>query len=244
MDRGAWRATVHRVAKSRTQLKQPSTRAQLHGEVKTTRTQEKPNHGPVDTIAPVGESHFCLMSKSVPRRRRKQRVEGAHPKSPRQSEWAPYPCISKWIKGKEELFTEQWHESWVPLLPSDAKKRSSPFIPRNLSVSPNQSIGFSLFHSHRFSRVHELEQVLISEHLLLFPRLDPVLTFPPFERRIQQLGTNPAQTDSESRGTHVSSWTESLRTMPILRLILDSLSGHSLRTSFLMSLCLLKSPQD
>lgn len=35
---------------------------------------EKPNHGPVDTIAPVRESHFCLMSKSVPRRRT-QRVE-------------------------------------------------------------------------------------------------------------------------------------------------------------------------
>ena len=57
------------------------------------------------------------------------------------------------------------------------------YIPRNLSISPNQSV--SLFHLHPFSRVHELEQVLISEHLLLFPRLDPVLTFPPFQRMIQ-----------------------------------------------------------
>ena len=97
------------------------------GKVKTTRTQEKPNHGPVDTIAPVGESHFCTNVKISTKKKEKAKgVEGAHLKSPRQSEWAPYPCVSEWIKGKEELFTEQWHEAWVLLLPSDAKKRSFP----------------------------------------------------------------------------------------------------------------------
>ena len=33
MDRGAWQATVHRVAKSRTQLKQLSTHAREHEEL-------------------------------------------------------------------------------------------------------------------------------------------------------------------------------------------------------------------
>ena len=43
MDRGAWWATVHRVAKSQTLLKRPST-AQLFS--KTSRPNSKPHHTP------------------------------------------------------------------------------------------------------------------------------------------------------------------------------------------------------
>ena len=77
VDRGAWRATVHGVTKSCTQLKQPSRHAQLRGEVKTTRTQEKPNHGPVDTIAPVGESHFCTNVKISTKKKEKAKGRGS-----------------------------------------------------------------------------------------------------------------------------------------------------------------------
>ena len=83
------------------------------------------------------------MLKSVPRRRRKQRVEGAHLKSPRQSEWAPYPCVSKWIKGKENSSQNNGMSHGFPFYQVMQRKGVLLYIPRNLSISPNQSV--SLF---------------------------------------------------------------------------------------------------
>ena len=127
-----------------------------------------------------------LISKSVPRRREKERVEVAHLKSPWHSKWAPYACqqvtqrerrtrhrAGAWVTGSP--FTKRCKEKEFPFM----HLKISQSLPINLSI--NRSFNQSLFHLLPFARVHELEQALTSEHLLLFPRLDLALTFPPFQ---------------------------------------------------------------
>lgn len=126
--------------------------------------------------------------------------------------------------------------AWVtgPFLPKDAKKRSLLFIYRKISqylpISLNHS--YSLFHLFPFSRLRELptSSYQWASSFLSKVRFCPYLSsFPNF----MWVSTNPAQTDFVSSCTPLSSWTESLRVMQILRLILDSLSGHPLGTPLL-----------
>lgn len=159
--------------------------SQLHGELKTSRTQEKPNHRPVDIMAPVGGSHFCTDIKISPKETGKGKGRGGSSEITLTFQMGPICLSASDSNGQKNSSQSEGMSHWLPFYQEMQRKGVSLYIPKNLPIAPNQSIiqsiSFSPFHLLPFSRVHELEQALTSEHRLLLPRLDLALTFPPFQ---------------------------------------------------------------
>lgn len=173
----------------------------------------------------VGRSHFRTDITIRPQQQEEGKRERGSSAPPWHSKQASDPWARDSLKGRQ-LFTEQG-----PVIPRDTKKGVScvhlKFLNQSQSRPPCTS------HLFLFLRLHELSTrsyPWVSSSLFKVR----ILPIPSLLSNFRLFSTNSAQADFLSSCTPVSPYTESLRIMQILSLILDSLPGTRWGCHFLM----------
>lgn len=147
-----------------------------------------------------------LISKSVPRRREKERVEVAHLKSPWHSKWAPYACQQVTQTDRRTLHRAR---AWVTGSPftKRCKEKEFPFIYLKISQSLpiNRSFNQSLFLS--FAPILKGPWIGTSSYQWASASPSEVRSCPylPSFPNFRWFSTNPAQTDFVSSCTPLPS---------------------------------------